>query len=409
MQQFTPFQYMLIAVANTAGHDKMTYPERIQWATDNFKELESIKADEPYLYAKAVKALRDVVAGKPTNNIVHFDAICSGIQLLSAMTGCVEGAKVTGLINTGKRPDAYTSVLKAMQEFLGAEINVERADVKQAVMTSVYGSKAKPKEVFGENPVVLQAFYTATSKVAPGAFEMLEILRNTWQPFALSHDWLLPDGFNAKVKVMVAESKRLEIDELDHHYVSAEFKVNEGTEKGLSNIANVTHSVDAYMLRSMVRACSYNPIHIRDVRSQITRELLERSNGGKAMDSSYFPLDLITIAEKSGIADLRILEFIDADTILSVPTWVLKRLLKDCNTMLEYKPFDLVTIHDSFGCLPTNMNHVRYWYNEMLARIAESDVTQWILRQLYESDELVFEKDSNDLAKYIREADYALS
>ena len=135
MQQFTPFQYMLIAVANTAGHDKMTYPERIQWATDNFKELESVKADEPYLYAKAVKALRDVVAGKPTNNIVHFDAICSGIQLLSAMTGCVEGAKVTGLINTGKRPDAYTSVLKAMQDSLVTEVNVERADVKQAVMT----------------------------------------------------------------------------------------------------------------------------------------------------------------------------------------------------------------------------------------------------------------------------------
>ena len=76
--------------------------------------------------------------------------------------------------------------------------------------------------------------------------------------------------------------------------------------------------------------------------------------------------------------------------------------------MLEYAPFDLVTIHDSFGALPCNMNTVRYWYNEMLARVAESNVTQWILRQLYNDDELVFTKDSEDLAEYIRQADYTL-
>ena len=166
--------------------------------------------------------------------------------------------------------------------------------------------------------------------------------------------------------------------------------------------------MDAYMLRSMIRACSYNPLHIRSVRNTITRELLERSNGGNQMDSEMFPLDLISFAEKSGIADIRILDFIDIDTVTYVPEWILKALLKDCNTMLEYSPFDLVTIHDSFGALPCNMNTVRYWYNEMLARVAESNVTQWILRQLYNDDELVFTKDSEDLAEYIRQADYTL-
>ena len=166
--------------------------------------------------------------------------------------------------------------------------------------------------------------------------------------------------------------------------------------------------MDAYMLRSMIRTCSYNPLHIRSVRNTITRELLERSNGGNQMDSEMFPLDLISFAEKSGIADIRILDFIDIDTVTCVPEWILKALLKDCNTMLEYSPFDLVTIHDSFGALPCNMNTVRYWYNEMLARVAESNVTQWILRQLYNDDELVFTKDSEDLAEYIRQADYTL-
>ena len=110
------------------------------------------------------------------------------------------------------------------------------------------------------------------------------------------------------------------------------------------------------MLRSMIRTCSYNPLHIRSVRNTITRELLERSNGGNQMDSEMFPLDLISFAEKSGIADIRILDFIDIDTVTCVPEWVLKALLKDCNTMLEYTPFDLVTIHDSFGALLCDMS-----------------------------------------------------
>lgn len=39
-----------------------------------------------------------------------------------------------------------------------------------------YGSKAKPKEIFGEDTPELNAFYQAAQQVAPGAWELLQDL-----------------------------------------------------------------------------------------------------------------------------------------------------------------------------------------------------------------------------------------
>ena len=58
------------------------------------------------------------------------------------------------------------------------------------------------------------------------------------------------------------------------------------------------------------------------------------------------------------------------------------------------------------------MNMTRFIYAELLAEIAESDLCQEILRQVYRDDTLVYEKESDGdlLAKTIREnANYALS
>ena len=58
------------------------------------------------------------------------------------------------------------------------------------------------------------------------------------------------------------------------------------------------------------------------------------------------------------------------------------------------------------------MNMTRFIYTELLAEIAESDLCQEILRQVYRDDTLVYEKegDGDLLAKTIQEnSNYALS
>ena len=97
-------------------------------------------------------------------------------------------------------------------------------------------------EIFGEDTPELQAFYKAMMIVAPGAWQVLEDLRNAWNAYALFHAWKLPDGYDAKVKVMEKVEKRIEVDELDHATFTHEFFVNEGSKTGISLVANVTHS-----------------------------------------------------------------------------------------------------------------------------------------------------------------------
>ena len=39
MQAITPYEYLLIDIANQFGHDKCTWDERIDWTRDNMSHL----------------------------------------------------------------------------------------------------------------------------------------------------------------------------------------------------------------------------------------------------------------------------------------------------------------------------------------------------------------------------------
>ena len=122
-----------------------------------------------------------------------------------------------------------------MERILDTEIEINYKDIKLAVMTSCFGSQAVPKELF--HGIYLDAFYQACQEVAPGAFNMLPVLRDTWKPDALVHEWYLPDGHKAYVPVMASSVIRLEIDELEGYKMSTLVTENVCLEKGLSNIA----------------------------------------------------------------------------------------------------------------------------------------------------------------------------
>ena len=144
MKHFTALDYLCIDIANNVGKqgdflgDKDTFENRIQWVKQNVNNLPDFyeKAEDKYQYIKAVMALADVLAGKPTGHTVALDAICSGISIMSAITGCLKGCKATGLVATGYRPDAYTAVTDAMNRMLstqGIQTSMSRKTAKEAV------------------------------------------------------------------------------------------------------------------------------------------------------------------------------------------------------------------------------------------------------------------------------------
>lgn len=415
MKTFTGWEYLLIDAANHYGLDKLLFEERIDYMTKYLHVLEDIasSAENKPLYLKAVMAIRKAQQGLPTGHPVGLDACCSGIQIMSALTGCVAGARSTGMIDPNVRADAYTSATREMEVILGGAVNISRADAKRGLMTSFYGSKAVPKELFGEDTPELNAFYQAAMIIAPGAWELLQVLLASWQPYALSHNWKLPDGFDARVKVMKKTEARIEVDELDHATFTYEFYENQGSKNGLSNVANVTHSMDAWVLRSMHRRCNYDRQQAEYADQCIEAELLSRSLYGppRALDVAEFMTTKVRYYidqyTRSTLADIVILPYLDQATVTCLSNEHLQALAKILTGMLAYQPFELVTVHDEFKAHANNMNHVRWQYREIMAEIAESDVLDDILSQLH-GQAVIFNKLSFNLADQIRKSEYAL-
>lgn len=253
MQQFTGLEWIKISIANAYGLDKLTWDERLQWVDKKSDRLDFFTktAAEPLLYQKGLNALADALAGIPTGFIMGLDATQSGLQIMASLIGCITTARNVNLVDTGKREDAYGMVAGVMNKCPG--VDVTRSVIKSPTMTTFYGSKAEPRNVFGEGTPALKEFYLTLNKELPGACECMGIMQSCWQSDALYHSWELPDKHVAKVRVMAMQQKKIEVDEMDHATFTHQAEVNEAQDEGLSLAANIVQSVDGYIGRCMKR------------------------------------------------------------------------------------------------------------------------------------------------------------
>ena len=265
MQRFTGLEYLKIDIANQYGLDKSIWEHRIRWVDNNITQLEQYTnmADKPILYIKAVQALRDTEAGIPTGFIMGLDSTASGLQIMAVATGCHTTAANVNLVNTGQREDIYEKVSNTMNQLPG--VAVTRNIIKKPLMTTFYGSKAKPKQIFGEDTRELRAFYTTLMTELPGAFQLLGDIQTFWNPMALEHKWSLPDGHVVHAKVLVSVDKKIEVDELDHATFTFRTTANQPSEFGLSLAANIIHSIDAFVVREMIRRCNDRGVQLATI------------------------------------------------------------------------------------------------------------------------------------------------
>lgn len=416
MKHFTALDYLCIDIANNVGKqgdflgDKDTFENRIQWVKQNVNNLPDFyeKAEDKYQYIKAVMALADVLAGKPTGHTVALDAICSGISIMSAITGCLKGCKATGLVATGYRPDAYTAVTDAMNRMLstqGIQTSISRKTAKEAVMQAGYGSRRKPKETFGEDTPELRAFEDACMEVAPEAFKLMGVMIDAWNPNTLEHSWYMPDAFSVKIKVLEEKETKIYIKELDDTCVTMLTKENKPVKRGVSLVANSIHAIDAYILRSMVRRCSYDVDSIAKVLRVINQELTAPTSHKAIPDKME---ELLALYDAMNIPDTRILDYITPSTVNAVPKKYLLQLKNTISMMLHHGSFDILTVHDCIRALPSNCNAVRYWYAEILAELADSNILDCIYEQITGSQRK-FRKAVPNISSLIRQADYQLS
>jgi len=410
MKSYTALEYLCIDIANCFGKDKWLFEQRIQWVKDNYTQLEALAddAEDKPLYLKAVHELREVVAGNPTGHLVALDATCSGIQIMSAITGCIKGADATGLVSH-KRADAYTDVTKEMNSILKLKgfttIEVPRPDVKRAVMTSGYGSTKVPKEVFGEGEL-LETFYQAAMTIAPAAFQLMSDLLDTWQPYALSHNWVMPDNFHVNIKVLQQKETRIEVDELNHATFTTYVNINEGSEKGLANVANTIHSIDGYLLRSLIRRASFNVKKVTEAYNLLDNAIeITRDTPIKECDDAL--QTMLDIYKYSNMLDVSIIDYITQDNLCHVPVALIFKLKKVLGDMLSRGSAPVLTVHDAFRAHPNHCDTVRYWYKELMAELAESNILEFIVSQITKQ-RVKYNKLSTTLPDMIRESNYAI-
>lgn len=402
MKFFSGAEYLLIDAANAFGLDKETFDKRLGWARANFTQLERFieEADEPLLYLKAVQTIRAVQRGEATGHLVELDATTSGIQFMSALVGCPTGAKWTNLVDNSKRYDAYTESFNSLKTYLTKTAKeVSRAMAKDALMTSFYGSAAEPEKVFGRDTNELDAFYTMCERRLKGCWELRNDLIGLWNPYVDDHSWTLPDNYRAYVPVKVKRKIECEIDELGHKFTHV-YESFEGTESGVSLAANVIHSIDGYMVREVSRRVNYNQDELTRTIRFIQKALEHRDTSDVEFDLSM-PMSVVW-ASKLGAAHQ--FAAMDTSSLLRLESILLEMQL--------HEPAEVVCIHDAFKGHANHCNTIRYWYKEILAELAESDLLSHIFSEIsgqeeeYENVRGGYTK--TEMAALIRQSEYAI-
>lgn len=405
MQTFTGIQYLQIDIASNFGLDKATWNERLQWFEAHKDQLDELvnAAENPALYFAGVQAYRKACVGQASGYPISLDATSSGLQLLACLTGDVSAAQLCNVINyiedgVTQRRDGYTVIYRAMVSALGEEGRITRDPVKKAVMTALYGSKAQPKRVFGEGEL-LNVFFDTMLELAPAAWELNETMPCFWNPDALEHSWVLPDNFHVHVKVMDTE---MEIIHFMNEPIEVFSQVNRPTDTGRSLGANTIHSLDGMIVREMTRRCNYDWIKV----SRICDWLTDKPVDPEPSDQRDFEIcqELWGHYMRTGYLSARIIDHLTAWNISYYDADVIKELIYS----LPAKPFEIMSIHDCFRCLPNYGNDLRKQYNLQLQMIAKSTILEDMLSQIT-GRHIPVKKMDDTMWKLIGDTEYALS
>lgn len=404
MQTFTGMEYLKIDVANNFGLNRKTWDHRLNWFNENENQLEELleQAKEPALYFAGVQAYHKAMKKEVVNYPISLDATASGIQMLSLLSGCVQSAfRCNAVSLDDERKDVYQEVFDEMQRRLGKEVNIEYDDTKKSVMTSFFSSIAVPRDTFGEGSELLDIFYEVVSELLPGAWELNEALLAIWQPDVLSHDWIMPNNFHVKIKVM--EPVKEKVTFFDDRYVVHSYK-NKPSPESRSLPANITHSVDGFVVGEMVQRCNNTCNWWED--NGFHKHSTTAYGTSKTRGKDKTLLSLLVHTRNSGFMSARILDCLDIHNIGNLTSANLVKL-KELIASLPEKSFQVLPTHDCFRALPNYGNDIRKQYNTVLQSIVDSDLLAYIVSQI--TNRIVTVNKRDNFGDMVLNANYALS
>jgi DNA-directed RNA polymerase len=233
-------EWLGFQVATTFGLGKDTMQARQEWVDANWDLITAVAteplltisnwqgADEPWQFlAACIEYFECVIAGIRTwsNLLVGFDATCSGLQHLSALTRDRGAAELVNVAPTLKPADAYKTVAEASKKYLDPEFHplITRKLTKRVVMCLPYGltqssardylRQALPKGHGIPLPDLVDAVYRkAIPEVLPGPMRAREWIQAVVNQ--VSQDTGLPVAFTSPSGFPVILDKRVYPTEL---------------------------------------------------------------------------------------------------------------------------------------------------------------------------------------------------
>lgn len=348
---FTPRQWLEMDMARSYGLDKASWVDRLVWATKNPDFVEGAK--EPFLYKSAWEACQKASQGLPIDHLISLDATASGIQCLALMAQDSESAYAVNL-GTYEIHNPYQRVKEHMGDY-------PYEKVKKALMTSFYESVATPLNLFGDD---YDKFVAAASKMLPGPWALKEAIASCMK-YKDFYGWTMMDGFKVNMEVTTPVNCSMDIGGINMEWVEHR-KAAVGT-KGLT--ANVTHSLDALVLREVLRRthCEYEwyPEH------QLTpfEELREKD---------IVLMQSILRWQRSKFLTVEFLDHVDQCNQHLVPQELRDAVDKLHLTSSMY----IQPIHDCYRVRATDASDLFQIVREVMADLAYSKSAWWILTQL---------------------------
>ena len=390
MKLLSAFQYVLSQVGSfVLGMDKSPFEDRIhavkEMAMDKLMSIaKDMTGTDQALAYQSLVMYKEVLTKRQTRLFIFLDWCSSGASLLSALTRCEEGMKSCGVFNTTKPGNLYQEITELLNRQLGT--NLTRKEVKAFTVPFYYGGDANVKWALGEDNV--PAFHEVYSELLPGAYDFRNKGVDAWDESKDEYNWTMPDGYQVAVPVL-SDSELVTVDFNGGSY-KCHFKVkaprptyietsqnnyirNHKT-KGLG--AHVIHSTDALVLREMV-GMAHMPRYKAEA---VLRQTKKGYDADMAEDRT---LEHLLLAwENTNMPSVRwFYELSQFENAVTLP-YELYNQLAELATKLDDAEFDMITIHDEFGCLPSHVNSMRKYANTVYANIYRSNLMDYFNRTL---------------------------
>lgn len=431
MKRLTSYEYSLKTLSNHAfkGSDKETLEVQIALGRKlipMLPQLSTMKGVKEFSQKHVLEAsnVRGVVSLSKDilNNQfgwVPLDTASSQSLITSAITRDNECLEKIFHLKENLPSDIYTVIGEEIRATFNLG-DIPRKVIKKALMAWGYGGYSHLCQLCNVKQDTLNAvmFDIAKSLGFMGIFTMRQACLDAWDEDALEHKWELPDGYQIHQvitqdtfarDVMTGEyiypAKRVEITlngkqrGIDCRW--SKIGTRNQKESGTRSIgANLIHSLDAYLMRELVRRCKQD----FTIKPEEFSKVIEYSFDIKVKDPKAE--ELFHMWEETNIVSLNILNHLSYEDYLPRPYWeAICQVIDD----LPKEGFDIRPIHDEFACLPRYANDMRYQFNHLIAELYLSTILQYFSKQFSMLQIKPIDEAKPGMVKQILEADYLLS